>query len=69
MVLAMLNFRRRPIYLSDDELATDPRFHRYAIAARRMPEVREVRGNFLARALHTSPEAWQAQVESILTKA
>lgn len=69
MVLAMLNFRRRPIYLSDDELAMDPRFHRYAIAARRLPEVREVRGNFLGRALHTSPEAWQAQVESILSKA
>ena len=69
MVLAMLNFRRRPIYLSNDELAMDPRFHRYAIAARRMPEVREVRSNFLGRALHTSPEAWQAQVESILSKA
>jgi len=68
-VLAMLNFRRRPIYLSDDELAMDPRFHRYAIAARRLPEVREVRASFLGRALHTSPEAWQTQVESILQKA
>jgi len=68
-VLAMLNFRRRPIYLSDDELASDPRFHRYAIAARRLPEVREVRANFLGRALHSSPETWQAQVESILKKA
>ena len=68
-VLAMLNFRRRPIYLSDDELAMDPRFHRYAIAARRLPEVREVRASFLGRALHTSPEAWQTQVASILNKA
>jgi len=68
LVLAMLNFRRRPIYLSDDELAMDPRFHRYAIAARRMPEVREVRASFLGRALHSSLEAWQAQVESILAK-
>ncbi len=65
-VLAMLNFRRRPIYLSDDELAIDPKFHRYAIAARRLPEVREVRASFLGRALHTSPEAWQAQVDEIL---
>ena len=68
-VLAMLNFRRRPIYLSDDELAIDPRFHRYAIAARRLPEVREVRASFLGRALHSSPEAWQSQVDSILKKA
>jgi hypothetical protein len=65
----MLNFRRRPIYLPDDELASDPRFHRYAIAARRLPEVREVRANFLGRVLHSSPEAWLAQVESILKKA
>ena len=64
----MLNFRRRPIYLSDDELAMDPRFHRYAIAARRLPEVREVRASFLGRALHSSPEAWQTQVETILGK-
>ena len=68
-VLAMLNFRRRPIYLSDDELAMDPRFHRYAIAARRLAEVREVRASFLGRALHSSPEAWQAQVDSIMSKA
>ena len=68
-VLAMLNFRRRPIYLSDDELASDARFHRYAIAARRLPEVREVRASFLGRALHSSPEAWQTQVETILKKA
>jgi hypothetical protein len=65
-VLAMLNFRRRPIYLSDDELAMDPKFHRYAIAARRIAEVREVRASFLGRAAHTSMEAWQAQVEGIL---
>jgi hypothetical protein len=69
LVLAMLNFRRRPIYLSDDELAMDPRFHRYAIAARRLPEVREVRANFLGRALHSSLEAWQVQVATILEKA
>ncbi len=68
-VLAMLNFRRRPIYLSDDELAMDPRFHRYAIAARRLPEVREVRASFLGRALHSSVEAWQSQVDTLLKKA
>lgn len=67
--LASLNFRRRPIYLSDEELARDPRYHRYAIAARRIPELRELRASFLGRAIHNSPESWQAQVESILEKA
>jgi hypothetical protein len=68
-VLAMLNFSRRPIYLSEDELAMSPRFHRYAIAARRLPELREVRSSFLGRALHSSLEAWQEQVDSIIRKA
>jgi hypothetical protein len=67
--LAMLNFRRRPIYLSEDELAMSPRFHRYAIAARRLPELREVRSRFLGRALHFSIEAWQEQVDAIIKKA
>jgi hypothetical protein len=67
-VLAMLNFRRRPIYLSDDELERDPKFHRYAIAARRIPELREVRAAFVGRAVHSSLEAWQNQVKAILGK-
>jgi len=68
-VLGMLNFRRRPIYLSDDDLEMDPKYHRYSIAARRLPEVREVRASFLGRAIHSSHEAWQGQVKGILEKA
>jgi len=68
-VLGMLNFRRRPIYLTDDQLDMDPKFHRYAIAARRIPELRRVRVSFLGRAIHSSFEAWQGQVTSILAKA
>jgi hypothetical protein len=68
-VLAMLNFRRRPIYLSDDELEMNPRYHRYAIACRRITELQEMRRNFLGRAIHSSPEAWQAQLASILARA
>ena len=68
-VLGMLNFRRRPIYLSDDELDMDPKFHRYAISARRLSELRQVRASFLGRAFHSSFEAWQTQVKGILEKA
>ena len=68
-VLGMLNFRRRPIYLSDDELERDAKFNRYAIAARRIPELREVRAAFVGRAVHSSLEAWQGQVKAILAKA
>jgi len=67
--LALLNFRRRPIYLTGDELMLDPRFHRYAIAARRIADVRNLRANFLGRAIHTTLDAWQAQVDAIIEKA
>lgn len=67
-VLGMLNFRRRPIYLSDEQLESNPTFHRYAIAARRLPEVREVRAEFVGRALHSSLDAWKTQVENIIAK-
>jgi len=68
-VLGMVNFRRRPIYLSDAELTGDISFHRYAIAARRIPEVRQVRAAFLGRAIHSSFGAWREQVNAILAKA
>lgn len=68
-VLGMLNFRRRPIYLSDDDLAMDPKYQRYAIAARRLPDLQQVRASFLGRAIHSSHEAWQEQVNGILKKA
>lgn len=45
------------------------KYHRYAIAARRLPELRQVRASFLGRAIHSSFEAWQKQVASILAKA
>jgi len=66
-VLGMLNFRRRPIYLQDEELECDPRFHRYAIAARRIPELRQVRSSFVGRAMHSSMASWSTQIEKLLT--
>ena len=67
--LGVLNFRRRPIYLSDDELQQNPTFHRYAIAERRIPEVRQLRASFVGRAMHSSLDAWQEQVAAILSKS
>jgi hypothetical protein len=59
--IVLLNFRREPIYLPDESLEIQPRFLRYAIACRKIPELRRLRASFLGRALHTSPEAWQKQ--------
>ena len=67
--IVLLNFRREPIYLPDDSLMLQPRFRRYAIACRKLPELARLRSSFLGRAIHTSPEAWQKQFASFLEKA
>ena len=66
--LVLLNFKREPIYLPDDSLETQPRYRRYAIAGRKIPILKQLRSSYLGRALHTSPEAWQKQVQSLLAK-
>jgi len=67
--IVLLNFRREPIYLPEDSLLLQPRFRRYAIACRKLPELVRLRSSFLGRAIHTSPEAWQKQFECYLAKA
>jgi len=64
--LVLLNFRREPVYLPGEALETQPRFRRYAIACRKLPELRRLRAAFLGRAIHTTVEAWGKQVEEIL---
>ncbi len=66
--LALINFRREPIYLPDDSLDTQPRFHRYAIGARKLPDLRTLRAAFAGRAIHSTPENYRAQFSSILDK-
>ena len=61
--LALVNFRREPIYLSDDSLEQTPKFHRYAIGCRKLGELRELRAAFVGRAIHSTVENWSAAVE------
>lgn len=63
--LAQVNFRREPVYLSDESLARQPRFHRYAIGARKLPELRTLRAAMAGRAIHSTLEEWGARVESV----
>ncbi|HWQ53294.1 MAG TPA: hypothetical protein VN442_06390 [Bryobacteraceae bacterium] len=63
--LALVNFRREPVYLPDSSLEEQPRYRRYAIACRKLPELRELRARMLGRAIHSSLDAWRAQVKSI----
>ena len=60
--LALINFRREPIYLSGEALEKQPRFRRYAIGCRRLPDLRALRSAMLGRAIHSSLESWIDQV-------
>ena len=62
--LALVNFRREPVYLPDDSLEQQQRFRKYAIGCRKLPELRTLRGAFRGRAIHTSLESWTAQVDA-----
>ena len=62
--LALVNFRREPVYLPDDSLEQQPRFHRYAIGARKLPDLRALRAAFAGRAMHSTLEKWSAQVDA-----
>jgi hypothetical protein len=67
--LVLLDFRREPIYLPDKSLEMESRYRRYAIACRKIHVLRDLRASFIGRAIHTSPQGWQKQVEAILRKA
>jgi hypothetical protein len=63
--LALVNFRREPIYLPGESLEQLPQFRRYAIGCRKLPDLRALRAAFRGRAMHTSLEAWTSQVEAL----
>ncbi len=66
--LALVNFRREPVYLPDSSLEQQPRYRRYAIGARKLPDLRALRAAYLGRAVHSSLENWLTQVLSIVGK-
>ena len=55
-------------YLPDTSLDQQPRFRRYVIGARKLPELRTLRAAYAGRAVHSSPEEWQAQVDALLAR-
>jgi hypothetical protein len=57
-----------PIYLPETLLDQQPRFQRYAIGARKLPDLRALRAAYLGRAIQSSLETWQTQVLSITGK-
>jgi hypothetical protein len=64
--LQEINFRRKPIYLKDEDLLA-PENARYRFSITLIPALRDLRGRFIGRVAHTSPEDWTVKVNELLT--
>jgi hypothetical protein len=60
-----INFRREPIYLSDDQLDST-KYVQYRFAIQNMPSLRFLRSLFIGRVMHSSPEQWKSNISSLL---
>jgi len=60
-----INFRREPIYLSEEKL-NEPEYLKYKLAVEKLPALRTLRSLFIGRVIHSSLEQWQADVSDLL---
>jgi hypothetical protein len=63
--LDAINFRREPIYLTEEALST-PERSRYRYAIMRIPQLRLLRERFIGKVMHSSPEQWKEDVAALL---
>lgn len=63
--LLEINFRREPIYLSDERLQ-EAAYVKYLFAARKLSSLRFLRDRFIGRVIHASPEQWKQDVLDLL---
>lgn len=63
--LLAVNFRREPIYLSEEQLCAEE-YRRYRYAAANIPELQSLRMSYLGRVMHT--DKWEEQAATLLNK-
>ena len=61
-----INFRREPIFLTDEKLESEPKYAKYRYAARRIPSFTELRNIFVGRIIHSSLDQWKSDVQALL---
>ena len=61
-----INFRREPIYLSEDKLL-EPENEKYLYATKKLDSLKHLRKQFIGRIIHSSPEQWNKSLEGLLT--
>ena len=60
-----INFRREPVYLSDERLQ-EAAYVKYIFAVRKLRSLRFLRNRFIGRVVHASPEQWKQDVLDLL---
>jgi hypothetical protein len=60
-----INFRREPIYFSEDRLSA-PQNLKYYFAVQKLPGLRNLRDLFIGRVIHSTPEQWQQDIKDLL---
>lgn len=60
-----INFRREPIYLTEEKLQ-DPKYMRYNFSIARLPELKILRELFIGRIIHSSFDQWKKDVSDLL---
>ena len=65
LAMLMVNFRREPIYLSDDKLK-QPQYAAYRFAIGKLPALQSLRQLFIGRVIHSSPEQWKKDAAELL---
>ena len=63
--LITVNFRREPIYLTDEQLNSTT-YVAYRRAVSKVPALQELRRLFIGRVIHNSPEQWKEGVAQLL---
>ena len=61
-----INFRREPIFLSDEQLA-EAKYSRYRYATQKISSLRELRQLFIGRIIHSTFEQWKSDVSKLLS--
>jgi hypothetical protein len=60
-----INFRREPIYLSEEKLK-EPKYWKYKFVLDKIPELKFLREAFIGRVVHRSGEQWQKDARELL---
>jgi hypothetical protein len=60
-----INFRREPIYLSEDKLDS-PKYFQYRFAVAKLPSLKTLRQQFIGRVVHSTFDQWKQDVTDLL---